>query len=442
MRSGNFEIFASLRHRNFRLFFGGQTISLLGSWMQSVALSWLVLILTNSSFYLGLVSALQALPILIFSFLGGVVADRAHKQRLLYLTQEGMMVVALLLGLLVISSYMNIWLLCFLTFLAGTALAFDIPVRQAFIVEMVGKPDLPNAIALNSTMFNGTRVLGPALAGLLIAQVGMANCFFLNALSFLAVLLALFRMELPPPVKMPRVPMRAALAELRDFVKQNQNLKLILILMTLVSIFGSSYFVLVPILARNVLGAGPRGFGILMATSGLGAFLGGLALARRLDHASSHALLPLGTGHLPGGAFGPVFVPQFSSGPGRHVPDRGRHGDPTLHGEQPAPAQCPGSVAGPHDESVQSHYCRLGALWQYAVRHRGHLPGPQPDLDPGKPDRRSALRIHPVALPEPAAAGFSEAGGARQRTRAAAPGAADGVRWLRGLVEGRAGGKR
>jgi MFS family permease len=282
MRFGHFKTFASLRHRNFRLFFGGQTISLLGSWMQSVALSWLVLVLTNSSFYLGLVGALQAVPILIFSFMSGVVADRFHKQRLLYLTQGGMMVVAIFLGFLVISHALNIWLLCLLTFLAGTGLAFDIPVRQAFIVEMVGKADLPNAIALNSTMFNGTRILGPALAGFLIAQVGMANCFFINAISFLAVLLALFLMELPPPVKMPRVPMRAALAELRDYVKENQNLKLILILMTLVSVFGSSYFVLMPILARNVLGAGPGGFGILMATGGLGAFTGGLALARRL----------------------------------------------------------------------------------------------------------------------------------------------------------------
>ena len=282
MRLGQFDTFASLRHRNFRLFYGGQTISLLGSWMQSVALSWLVLVLTNSSFYLGLVSALQALPILIFSFLGGVVADQAHKQRLLYLTQGGMMALALVLGFLVISDHLNIWLLCALVFLTGTALAFDIPIRQAFIVDLVGKADLPNAIALNSTMFNGTRVVGPALAGLLIAQVGLANCFFLNALSFLAVLLALFWMELPPHLETPRVSVKVALLELKDFVKQNQNLKLILILMTAVSILGHSYFVLVPILARNVLGAGPRGFGVLMAMSGLGAFLGGLALARRL----------------------------------------------------------------------------------------------------------------------------------------------------------------
>ncbi len=282
MEPGQSGTFAALRHANFRLLYGGQAISLLGSWMQSVALSWLVLVLTNSAFYLGLVSALQSIPILIFSFLGGVVADQARKHRLLYVTQGGMMAVALVLGALVATDLMNIWILFVLVFLAGTALAFDIPIRQAFIVDLVGKSDLPNAIALNSTMFNGTRVIGPALAGLLIAQVGLANCFFLNALSFLAVLLALFWMELPPPKEMPRASVRQALGELRDFVHENQDLKLILILMTAVAILGHSYFVLVPIIARDVLGAGPQGFGMLMATSGLGAFAGGLALARRL----------------------------------------------------------------------------------------------------------------------------------------------------------------
>ncbi|MFW6123022.1 MAG: MFS transporter [Thermodesulfobacteriota bacterium] len=282
MGLGQFQTFAALRHQNFRRFYTGQTISVMGSWMQSVALSWLVLVLTDSSFYLGLMSALQTLPILIFSFLGGVVADQARKHRLLYLTQGGMMVVAVILGTLVATNLVNIWLLCGLVFLAGTALAFDIPVRQAFIVDLVGKNDLPNAIALNSTMFNGTRFLGPAVAGLLIASVGLANCFFINALSFLAVLLALFWIELPPPEDIPRISVREALGELRDFVKQNQNLKLIMILMTAVSVLGLSYNVLVPILARDVLGVGPEGFGLLMASSGLGAFLGGLALARRL----------------------------------------------------------------------------------------------------------------------------------------------------------------
>jgi MFS family permease len=229
-----------------------------------------------------LVSALQTLPILIFSFLGGVVADQARKHRLLYVTQAGMMAVALVLGFLVASDLATIWVLCVLVFLAGTALAFDIPIRQAFIMDLVGKADLPNAIALNSTMFNGTRVIGPALAGVLIAQVGLANCFFLNALSFLAVLLALFWMKLPPPEEISRVSVREALVELKDFVKEHQELKLILVLMTAVSILGHSYHVLVPILARDVLGAGPQGFGLLMAVSGVGAFLGGLALARRL----------------------------------------------------------------------------------------------------------------------------------------------------------------
>ena len=250
--------------------------------MQAVALSWLVLVLTNSSFYLGLVSALQSLPILIFSFLGGVVADQARKHRLLFATQGGMMAVAIALGSLVAFDLVTIWVLCLLVFLAGTALAFDIPIRQAFIVELVGKPDLPNAIALNSTMFNGTRVMGPALAGLLIGQVGLANCFLINALSFLGVLLALFWMKLPPPEDIPRTSIREALGELRDFVRENHDLKLILILMTAVAILGHSYYVLVPILARDVLGAGPQGFGLLMAVSGLGAFSGGLALARRL----------------------------------------------------------------------------------------------------------------------------------------------------------------
>jgi len=276
------ETFAALRHRNFRLFFSGQAVSLLGSWMQSVALSWLVLVLTNSALHLGLVGALQTLPTLLFSFWGGVVADRSNKHRLLFITQGGLMLVALVLGLLVAWDKINIYLLCGLVFLAGLAFAFDIPVRQAFIVELVGKEDLPNAIALNSTLFNGTRVLGPALAGLLIAWVGMANCFLFNAVSFLAVLLALAGMRLPPPEPRPSLSFGDALRELRQFLREHQEVKLILALLTLVAVLGHPFYVILPILARDVLGAGPQGFGMLMAASGLGAFCGGLTLARRL----------------------------------------------------------------------------------------------------------------------------------------------------------------
>lgn len=277
------QTFSALRHPNFRLYYGGQMVSLTGSWMQSLAFSWLVLVLTNSSFYLGLVGAIQTLPVLLFSFLGGVVADYTRKLRLLFITQTLLMLSALVLGVLIAEELIQIWLLCVLVFLTGTVIAFDIPVRQAFLVELVGKPDLPNAIALNSTLFNATRVVGPALAGVLIAAVGLANCFFLNAASFLAVLLALVLIKVPQYRPAPWTSFLRAWRELLDYLLTRQELKLILLIMTAVAIFAMPYYVLLPILARDVLGVGPRGFGLLMATSGLGAFLGGLSLARRLQ---------------------------------------------------------------------------------------------------------------------------------------------------------------
>jgi MFS family permease len=283
MTPGPTPTFASLRHRNFRLFYGGQLISLTGSWMQSVAFSWLVLLLTNSSFYLGLVGALQTLPVLLFSFLGGVVADHTNKLKLLFLTQAVLMLLALALGILVQLNVVQIWDLCLIVFLSGTVMAFDIPVRQAFIVELVGKQDLPNAIALNSTLFNATRVVGPAIGGVVIAAVSMANCFYLNAASFLAILVALMLMRVPPSRLAPWTPFRHAWRELLDHLLALRELRLVLLLMTAVAVLAMPYYVLLPILARDVLGVGARGFGLLMAVSGLGAFLGGLTLARRLQ---------------------------------------------------------------------------------------------------------------------------------------------------------------
>ena len=266
----NFPTFAALRHRNFRLFYTGQLISLTGSWMQALAFSWLVLVLTNSSFYLGLVGALQTLPVLLFSFLGGVVADHTSKLRLLFITQAALMILALALGMLVVEGMITVPLLSIIVFLSGTVMAFDIPVRQAFIVELVGRPDLPNAIALNSTLFNATRVMGPAVAGVLIAVVGMANCFFLNAVSFLAVLLALFMIHLPPTQPAGWTPLRRAWRQVLDHLLELRELRLVLLIMSAVAIFAMPYFVLLPILARDVLGAGPMGFGFLSAGSGLG----------------------------------------------------------------------------------------------------------------------------------------------------------------------------
>jgi len=283
MNPERFPTFAALRHRNYRLFYSGQTISLTGSWMQSLAFSWLVLVLTNSAFYLGLVGALQTLPVLLFSLLGGVVADHTSKLRLLFITQTALMLLALVLGVLVEVKVIQVWMLCVLVFLSGTAMAFDIPVRQSFIVDLVGKRDLPNAIALNSTLFNATRFLGPALGGVVIAWVGMANCFFLNAASFLAVLLALILIKLPRAETAPWKPVLRAWRELLDHLLERRELKLVLILMAAVSVFAMPYFVLLPLLARDTLGVGPGGFGLLMAMSGLGAFVGGLTLARRLQ---------------------------------------------------------------------------------------------------------------------------------------------------------------
>ena len=279
----NLVTFKALRHRNFQLFFTGQLISLTGSWMQSVAFSWLVLVLTNSALYLGLVGALQTLPVLLFSFLGGAVADHTSKLRLMFITQTSLLLLALALGLLVDLKLIKIWDLCLIVFLSGTVMAFDIPARQPFIVQLVGKPDLPNAIALNSSLFNATRVMGPAVGGVVIAALGMANCFYLNAASFLAVLLALALLKLPASQPAPWTPLWHAWKELGDYLWTRRELRLILLLMTLVAVLAMPYYVLLPMLARDTLGAGPSGFGILMGASGLGAFLGGLILARRLQ---------------------------------------------------------------------------------------------------------------------------------------------------------------
>jgi MFS family permease len=275
------ETFASFRHRNYRLFFLGQTISLVGSWMQSVAQGWLVLMLSNSAFILGLAGALSTLPILLFSFWGGVIADHTNKRNLLFFTNTAGLVLALILGLLVFYQVVAVWQIMILIFGVGTAMAFDIPGRQSFIVELVGKQDLPNAIALNSSLFNGTRALGPAFAGLLIASVGMANCFFLNSLSYVAPLVCLSLMRLPhKPNSGPRPRTLKGVQELLTYIYHQQPaLGWLTLIMACNSVFALSYAALMPLIARDILGTGPQGFGFLMAATGLGAFFGALVLA-------------------------------------------------------------------------------------------------------------------------------------------------------------------
>lgn len=272
--------FAALRHRNYRLFFFGQLISVVGTWMQTVAIGWLVYQLSNSALTLGVVRFLTAIPVTFLTLVGGALADRMEKRRVVVITESTAMALAFLLTALVYSGAVKIWHIALLGLLEGITDAFDIPTRQSFVVEMVGKDDLMNAIALNSSLFNGARVFGPALAGVLIAAVGVVGCFFLNGVSYLAVVIAYVAMRLPPaPRRTERQSMWHETLEALRYVRNHRILRAIVALVTVVSLFGWSYSVLLPVFARDVLHVGASGYGYLMAANGVGALAGALTLA-------------------------------------------------------------------------------------------------------------------------------------------------------------------
>ena len=272
--------FAALRHRNFRLFFIGQTTSLVGTWMQSVAQGWLVLQLTNSVFAVGLVSALSSLPVLLFSLPGGVIADRANKHRIIVVCQALMLVEAVVLTLLTATGKVQAWHVGVLAAFVGLLSAIEIPARQSFIVDLVGKEDLTNAIALNSSAYNVARIIGPAVAGILIAQAGMAVCFGINALSYVAVLLALLQMRLPP--FRPPVLAGAVIEHFREglrFARTDRRIWALIMMTAVFGIFGFPFVVLLPVFARDVLHVGSEGLGVMSAFVGIGAVLSALGLA-------------------------------------------------------------------------------------------------------------------------------------------------------------------
>jgi MFS family permease len=272
--------FGALAHRNFRLFLFGQTVSLTGTWMQSVAQGWLVLQLTNSPFYLGLVSALGSLGVLLFTLYAGVIADRTDKRRTVLITQTLQMLQAFALAALVWSGHVTTGSVMILAAFLGVVAAFDIPTRQSFIVEMVGKEDLMNAIALNTSVFNLTRVLGPVMAGFLIGSKGVAVCFFLNGLSYLAVIASLMAMRLPPWTR--HVTVGSAWQGFREvvaFLRSDRRVSTLVVLTAIISIFGFPFLLLMPVFARDVLRVGARGYGVLSAAVGLGAVAGALAVA-------------------------------------------------------------------------------------------------------------------------------------------------------------------
>jgi MFS family permease len=272
----------ALRHRDFRLFVGGQLISLIGSWMQIVAQSWLVYRLTGSSLLLGTVGFTSQIPVFLLAPVGGIAADRGDRRRIVIATQAASMALAGVLAAVTLAGTVRVWHVLVLAGLLGVVNAFDIPARQAFLVDMVGKPDLMNAIALNSSMFNGARVVGPGIAGLLVAAVGEGWCFLLNGVSYAAVIAGLTMMKVPP--RRTRAAGGAPLAEIAHgfrFAWRTLPVRDILLLVGLISVVGMPYTVLMPIFADQILGGGARGLGILMSATGLGALGGALFLASR-----------------------------------------------------------------------------------------------------------------------------------------------------------------
>ena len=272
----------ALRTRNYRLFASGQLISLIGTWMQTVAQAWLIYRLTGSPALLGLIGFSGQIPVFLLAPLGGVVADRLRRHRVLLATQATMMVLALTLATLTLLETIEVWQIFALAALLGLANAFDIPARQALIVELVQREDLFNAIALNSSMVNGARIVGPAVAGIVVATVGEGWCFLMNGLSYVAVLTALLRMRVVHPQRAAASTSAwESVVEGFAFAWRTTPVRALLLLLGLVSLMGMPYSVLMPIFADRILAGGPDAYGILMSASGVGALAAAASLTVR-----------------------------------------------------------------------------------------------------------------------------------------------------------------
>ena len=272
--------FRALRHRNYRLFFWGQLVSLIGTWMQQTAMSWFVYQITNSKLLLGVIAAMGSAPMMLSSVWGGSLADRYPKRSILVATQTAQMICAFLLAAGVWAGFATPSFIIVIAALNGLAMGFDMPARQAFTVEMTSREDLLNAISLNSSIVNGARIIGPSVAGLLIGAFGVAMCFFLNGVTFIAVIAGLSMMRLPR-FERPAHAVSAGEHAWNGIVYsiKHQRVRTILLLFLAVGVFGWSYTVLMPAFARDVLNRGANGYGILMSASGTGAFIGALVVA-------------------------------------------------------------------------------------------------------------------------------------------------------------------
>ena len=274
--------FRALGHRNFRLFFIGQFVSRTGFWMQNLAQAWLIYRLTESSLMLGLVAFAGQVPTLLFGLLAGVVADRFNRYRVILIAMYLAMLQAFVLGILTMGEWITAWQVFVLALVAGTIQAFEMPARQSFLMEIVGKDDLASAIALNATLVNAARIVGPALAGLLVAQFGEGVCFTFNGCTFLAIIVGFLAMRLPPRVVEPHPAQSTSIfiGEGIRYALQTPAIRLLLILVSLLSLISTPYTVLMPVFAGDILHSGPNGMGLLMGAAGAGAVVGALLMAR------------------------------------------------------------------------------------------------------------------------------------------------------------------
>jgi len=276
-------MFSSLKIKYFRIYWLGMFVSLIGTWIQSIALSWLVFQLTNSAFLLGVVGFLSSIPIFVLSLFGGVLADRINKRNILIFTQIAFMLLAFLLAVLTQFKIITAQQIMFIALLNGIIMAFDAPARQSIVVELVGREHLFNAIALNSVAFNSSRIIGPAIAGILVSLIGMSACFYLNGISFLAVIIALFYIKYRKGLTQNN---NSAFKDLKEgliFIRGHRLILALISMVAAVSLFGISYVILMPVFVNDVLDIGVKGLGVLMSSTGIGALIGALSLARLGD---------------------------------------------------------------------------------------------------------------------------------------------------------------
>jgi MFS family permease len=289
----SFQPFSALTYRNFRLFWFGQIISLSGTWMHSAAQGWLVFKLTNSPFYLGLVGSALSMPILLFTMAGGVAADRFFKRNIILTAQIILMFLTLSLAIMVSTGIVTVWHVLVISFLIGTTNSFEIPARQSFFIELVGKENLMNAIALNSAAFHGARMIGPTIAGIIMGFFGLSACFYLNALSFLATITGLLKMRFKPEeIKTsPGSGIKKEFSEGLKYIFNDPRIYTLILSSGIISFFGFPYATFLPVYARDILKTGATGLGILMGSAGAGAFIGAITLTLRGDFPNKGILL-------------------------------------------------------------------------------------------------------------------------------------------------------